>query len=185
MTPRLAVLESPLAGNRDLNKRYARACMLDILRNGDWPYASHLLFDQPGLLDDTIPEDRELGMNACSAWSKAAEIRFFYFDLGVSSGMLRGLREAIDLGQQVLSRCLVEQVGTCLECGVGKLNAWFRAAETRLVYDSRPYGYVVSRTVPEWYKQQCLSCKHEVLYNGPRPLSDLAQFLPKHILDAA
>lgn len=65
---RLVVLESPYSG-RDLaevdrNIRYARACMADCIRRGEAPYASHLLFTQPGILRDEVPEERKLGIAA-------------------------------------------------------------------------------------------------------------------------
>lgn len=55
-------LESPYAGDVARNRMYARRAMLDCLRHGEAPFASHLLYTQ--VLDDTIPEDRELGMSA-------------------------------------------------------------------------------------------------------------------------
>jgi hypothetical protein len=100
------VIESPLAGDREFNKRYARACMLDSLRRGEAPYASHLLFDQPGLLDDDNTSERELGITAGFAWGEAAELRAFYIDLGVSLGMERGMVEATRLDQPVEMRSL-------------------------------------------------------------------------------
>lgn len=104
---KLVVIESPLAGDRERNKRYARDCMLDSLRRGEAPYASHLLFDQPGLLDDDKPGDREMGITAGFAWGERAELRAFYVDLGMSSGMQRGQLEAERLGQAVEFRTLV------------------------------------------------------------------------------
>lgn len=73
------------------NRRYARLCMLDSLRRGEAPYASHLLFDQPGLLDDTNPNERELGMLAGFAWGERAELIAVYTDIGISGGMQRGI----------------------------------------------------------------------------------------------
>lgn len=102
------IIESPLAGDRVRNRAYAKACMLDSLRRGEAPYASHLLFDQPGLLDDDRPNERELGMLAGFAWGEAGELRAVYVDLGVSSGMLRGIEEAKRLGQPLEMRELGE-----------------------------------------------------------------------------
>ena len=53
----LVVLESPFAGNVEMNIHYARACMADCLARGEAPFASHLLYTQPGILDDDIPEE--------------------------------------------------------------------------------------------------------------------------------
>lgn len=60
------VIESPLKGERELNKLYARVCALDCLVRGEAPYASHLFFDHEDLLDDEILQQRELGIAASS-----------------------------------------------------------------------------------------------------------------------
>ena len=49
------IIESPFAGDVDRNLRYARAAMRDCLLRGESPYASHLLYTQPGVLNDDIP----------------------------------------------------------------------------------------------------------------------------------
>lgn len=54
----LVLLESPYAGNVELNVTYARACMRDCLKRGEAPFASHLLYTQPGVLDDLVPNER-------------------------------------------------------------------------------------------------------------------------------
>ena len=41
---------------------YARACVADCLRRGEAPIASHLLYTQPGVLDDDVPEERAQGI---------------------------------------------------------------------------------------------------------------------------
>lgn len=88
---RRVIIESPLAGDRELNRAYAKRCMQDSLARGEAPYASHLLFDQPGLLDDDNPGQRELGMRAGFAWAVAAELIAVYTDRGISAGMLAGI----------------------------------------------------------------------------------------------
>lgn len=92
---RLVIIESPLAGDFERNKAYARACMADCLRRGEAPYASHLLYAQPGILDDTVPEERELGITAGLEWGKMAAATVVYEDLGISDGMVRGIARAI------------------------------------------------------------------------------------------
>jgi hypothetical protein len=91
---RLVLVESPYAGNVDQNLAYARACMADCLRRGEAPFASHLLYTQPGILDDTIPEERRLGMVAGFLWGSMAEATVVYIDLGVSGGMKDGIIQA-------------------------------------------------------------------------------------------
>jgi len=102
------VIESPLSGNRERNKLYAYACARDCLRRGESPYASHLFFDHPELLDDVIPEERELGIKAGFAWGEAAELRAVYTDLGISGGMELGIAEAKRLTQRLEYRTLPE-----------------------------------------------------------------------------
>ena len=84
---KLVILESPYAGNVPLNIAYAKLCLLDCLKRNEAPIASHLLFTQPGILDDNDPEQRKLGIAAGLAWAKVADIQVFYIDFGVSSGM--------------------------------------------------------------------------------------------------
>ena len=103
---RLVVLESPYAGNVDRNVAYARAAMADCLARGESPYASHLLFTQPGVLDDTIPEQRKLGIAAGFAWGRHADAVVVYEDLGVSSGMRAGIERAEAMGQPIERRSL-------------------------------------------------------------------------------
>ena len=91
---RLVVIESPYAGNTALNLRYLRACMADCLRRGEAPFASHGLYAQPGVLDDSDPAQRELGIEAGFAWREMAEATVVYTDLGVSRGMIAGLKHA-------------------------------------------------------------------------------------------
>ena len=84
---KLVILESPYAGDVERNVAYARACMADCLRRGEAPIASHLLYTQPGVLDDHVPEERRLGINAGLAWGLVADMAVFYQDLGWSPGM--------------------------------------------------------------------------------------------------
>ena len=95
---RLVILESPLAPKNgrtfEDNKTYARICMRDSLLRGESPLASHLTLDQPGILDDLIPEERELGIEAGLAWGRVADATVVYTDYGVSDGMQRGIDRA-------------------------------------------------------------------------------------------
>lgn len=84
---RLVVVESPYAGDVERNVTYARAAMADCLRRGEAPIASHLLYTQPGILDDLIPEERRLGIEAGLVWARHAEASVVYTDLGISGGM--------------------------------------------------------------------------------------------------
>lgn len=94
-------LESPFAGrggnaevDREENLRYARACMRDCLLRGEFPIASHLLYTQPGILDDDVPEERALGIRAGKEWGRFATKTVVYTDRGISVGMEYGIKHA-------------------------------------------------------------------------------------------
>ena len=94
----LVILESPLKGDYARNRAYARACMLDSLKRGEAPFAGHLLYAQEGILDDTVLEQREMGIAAHLAWTGAAGLVAVYCDLGISDGMTRGIERAKERG---------------------------------------------------------------------------------------
>lgn len=108
---RRVVLESPFAGDVEPNKNFARRCVKDSILRGEAPIASHLLFTQPGILDDLIPEQRRMGIDAGHAWiaSGVAHAVVVYCDRGLSPGMLAGARLAFERGVLVDARFL--------ECG--------------------------------------------------------------------
>ena len=91
---RLVVIESPYAGDVERNLRYLRACMADCLARGEAPFASHALYTQSGVLDDTIPAERIKGITAGFAWGKHAAVVVVYADLGITRGMAQGIEIA-------------------------------------------------------------------------------------------
>jgi hypothetical protein len=97
---RRVILESPYRGatpeETAANIEYARKCVKDSLRRGEAPIASHLLYTQPGILDDTIAVEREQGIKAGLAWRKVATASVVYTDRGISPGMQKGIDAAID-----------------------------------------------------------------------------------------
>jgi len=95
---RLVILESPYAGDVPTNVAYARRALRDSLLRGEAPIASHLLYTQPGVLDDGVPDERTHGINAGLAWRRVAEASVVYTDLGVSKGMEYGIAEAAAAG---------------------------------------------------------------------------------------
>lgn len=103
---RLVILESPYAGDVERNVAYARAALADSLRRGEAPIASHLLYTQPGVLDDLIPEERALGNEAGLAWGRVADAAVFYLDLGWSRGMMAAHERYVDEGRLVWVRRL-------------------------------------------------------------------------------
>lgn len=103
---RRVILETPFAGDVARNLRYARACARDCLLRGEAPFASHLIYTQPGVLDDDKLWDRHLGMTAGLAWGAAADATVVYGDLGVSRGMEVGIAAARAEGRPVEERVL-------------------------------------------------------------------------------
>lgn len=89
----LVIIESPYAGEIEANLAYARAAMRDSIMRGEHPIASHLLYTQPGILDDNDPDERSRGIAAGLAWRKVADKAVFYVDRGWSGGM-RAARES-------------------------------------------------------------------------------------------
>lgn len=92
---KLVILESPYAGDIVANTLYARRCLHDSLHRGEAPIASHLLYTQPGVLDDDKQHERRLGIDAGLAWRRVANYSVFYTDRGWSPGMLEALELCI------------------------------------------------------------------------------------------
>ncbi len=102
----LVILESPFAGDVEKNLEYARKCMRDCFLRGEYPFASHLLYTQDGILDDNNPEERKLGIGAGLSWGEHATKTVVYTDLGISEGMKQGIQLAKDYGRVVELRSL-------------------------------------------------------------------------------
>lgn len=106
--PKRVILESPFAGRGlhnitdpaerakliERNIEYGRMCMRDSLLRGEAPIASHLLYTQPGVLNDDNPEERRLGIEAGLSWGAKAEATVVYVDYGISEGMEYGVARA-------------------------------------------------------------------------------------------
>ncbi|OGZ26001.1 MAG: hypothetical protein A3F95_00620 [Candidatus Nealsonbacteria bacterium RIFCSPLOWO2_12_FULL_39_31] len=92
MDMKRVIIESPLAGDVNKNKEYAKKCILDSLKRGEAPFASHLFYTQ--VLDDLVEEERKLGIEAGLEWGKKADITAVYTDLGISRGMELGIEKA-------------------------------------------------------------------------------------------
>ena len=87
----IVIIESPYAGNVELNTRYARLALRDSLMRDEAPFASHLLYTQDKVLDDTVPEQRTRGIEAGLEFTRVADRVAVYCDLGVSEGMKIGI----------------------------------------------------------------------------------------------
>jgi hypothetical protein len=106
--PRLVFLESPFAGATDANMAYARLAMRHSICLGEVPFAGHLLYTQPGILDDTIQAERILGMRLGFAWAEKAAATVVYGDLGISDGMRLGIEQAAQAGRPVEIRHIMD-----------------------------------------------------------------------------
>ena len=96
---RLVILESPYSGDKETmrkNKTYARKCIRDSLERGEAPIASHLLYTQTGILNDAVESERAWGIDAGLAWVEVADASVFYTDLGMSDGMVEGVKAATE-----------------------------------------------------------------------------------------
>lgn len=106
----LVIIESPYAategGTVADHETYARRAMVDSLARGEAPYASHLLYTQPGVLDDTDPAQRRQGITAGFAWGALADVVAVYVDYGLTLGMDAGVRRARLAGQVVEYRTI-------------------------------------------------------------------------------
>jgi hypothetical protein len=125
---RLVIVESPYRGNIIINESYARRAMHDCLVRGEAPFASHLLYTQPGVLQDEDPFQRRVGITAGLAWGKVADAHIFYTDLGWSEGML-----------QALAHCRREERAT-----------EFRALDGRIRTPDEHYAPIAENRGP-WY----------------------------------
>jgi hypothetical protein len=106
----LVIIESPFAGDVEGNIAYARKCVADAVHRGEAPIASHLLFTQPGILDDDIPGERALGIEAGLAWYRVADKCAYYADRGSSRGVEGGLARARTNGVPIEVRYIEREV---------------------------------------------------------------------------
>jgi hypothetical protein len=104
----LVLVESPYAGDVEVNVNYAKRCVKDCLDRGEAPYASHLYITQEGILDDLIPDERKLGIDAGLAWGAAAKRTVVYIDRGISRSMEYGIRNASRVGRDIVVRRLFD-----------------------------------------------------------------------------
>ncbi len=103
------VIESPFGGTDEevrRNIKYAKACIVDSLKRAEAPYASHLFFTQPGILDDNNEAERKHGIEAGLEITKNFDLTAVYCDLGKSRGMMYGIERANSIGRTIEERYL-------------------------------------------------------------------------------
>lgn len=125
----IVIIESPYAGNVELNLAYAHAALRDSLLRGEAPFASHALYTQPGVLDDNIPSEREHGILAGFAFRHIAARTVVYADLGLSLGMQRGIMHADSIQHPVEVRRLPDWTDVLM---------WLAQGWTVVVRDGKP-----------------------------------------------
>lgn len=108
---RLVIVESPYRAGTGAEsaryKRYLDACLRDcLLVYGESPFASHKMYADDGVLRDSIPKERALGIAAGLAWGAGADATVVYMDLGISDGMAEGIKTAMNCGRLVKYRRL-------------------------------------------------------------------------------
>jgi hypothetical protein len=107
-------IETPYSGNSEeeirRNLLYARACVRDSLLRGEVPFASHLFYTQPGILDDNIPQEKDMGINAGKELTEALPdiVTVVSVDLEISKGMQYGIDRAKKNGRKIEYRSLGE-----------------------------------------------------------------------------
>ena len=101
-------VESPFAATETASvadhETYLRRCLNDCFVRGEAPFASHGLY--PGALDDDVPGQRQLGIQAGFAVAARLEKRVVYTDYGVTRGMQEGITHAKKIGQHVEERSI-------------------------------------------------------------------------------
>lgn len=101
------IVESPYAGNIEMNEAYAEFCLHDCIANyNETPFASHLLYTRKNVLRDNMPKERELGIKAGFYWREVAEKTVFYIDLGMTEGMVKGIKDCKKKGSPYEKRRL-------------------------------------------------------------------------------
>lgn len=156
---RRVIIESPFAGpdqaTIDYNVSYLRACMRDCLLRGESPYASHALYTQPGVLDDKMPEERKLGIEAGFEWKAVADATIVYTDLGITAGMKKGISNAEARADHIIEyrklggkwadpRDTIRMDTPCWWFGVWPGNGSGHGLYTisgRSAYDALPFNY--------------------------------------------
>lgn len=96
MFRRIVLIESPYSAPTPEgiaeHVSYARRAMRDCIDRGEAPIAGHLLYTQ--VLDDSVAEERELGIELHLAFHQAKIKTVVYVDYGISPGMSLGIKRA-------------------------------------------------------------------------------------------
>lgn len=118
------IIESPYAGNIEeilKNETYARIAVLDCLNQNNIPFASHILYTQKGILEDTNSAQRRLGIEAGLLFGELCSKTVLYSDLGMTPGMIEGIEKAKVTGRNIEIKT-VSEFQTLYENAIKKRN---------------------------------------------------------------
>ena len=99
----LVIIESPCKATSIAqqlrNRKYAIKCMLDSIDKGEAPFAAHLLY--PQILTEETVDDQNVGIKLGLQWGEKAAKTIVYQDLGITSEMNYGIRNAFRHGRPI------------------------------------------------------------------------------------
>lgn len=99
------IIETPYAGNIELNVEFTKACVRDSLINhNENPQCLHLIY--PKIINDDEIGERNLGIDRSFAIHQKANRKVYYLDRGFTDGMKDGFLHSIASGIPVEFRCL-------------------------------------------------------------------------------
>lgn len=101
---KLIYVASPYAGDVKQNTEFAREACRHVMEQGYAFFAPHLLY--PAVLDDSRPQERQLGIGMGLAMLKHCDELWCYGDR-ISNGMMQEIQEAERLG--IPTRRVMEQ----------------------------------------------------------------------------
>jgi len=83
-------------GNVARNILYARACVRDSLMRGETPFALNIFYSQPGIIDDSVSDERRIAIQTVDKLIGAFPdaVTAVYEDLGISKSMQYGIDRA-------------------------------------------------------------------------------------------
>lgn len=139
---------SPFRGNVARNVQVARDACRQVLREGDAPFAPHLLY--PALLDDAVPAERDLGIGAGLAWLAVADEMLVVGE--PTEGMRREIAAAETLGLSI------RRIGVLEPVAVARRPALGDALRCRLLAMWADWGAVLAVVAAALVVLLCPSC---------------------------
>lgn len=109
------IIESPFSGYGDKQKErdhavYLRLILLDSIKRGEAPFASHAIY--PQVMDDDDPPLRHLGIHMGFRWGELAHYVAVYVDRGISPGMQAAIEHYRTMGLPIEFRQVFDDAQT-------------------------------------------------------------------------